>query len=188
MPGLNDSLTIGILLTLIFGAVAFYLYSRMSQNEKRLGLLENLLLTLKMTTEASLSGPDSVEAVSSPAPLGEFDVDEVSEEDYAELLQHMPVEPSASAPASASAAAPSASAEPSAEVVEEVPSGTKVDVNYASLSTKELQALAKSKGLSNIPTKKKDIIDLLKGNGVPVSEAPVPLVPAADELSGVAFS
>lgn len=180
MPGLNDSLTIGILLTLIFGAVAFYLYSRMSQNEKRLGLLENLLLTLKMTTEASLSGPDSVEAVSSPAPLGEFDVDEVSEEDYAELLQHMPVEPS-------SPAAPSAPA-PSAEVVEEVPSGTKVDVNYASLSTKELQALAKSKGLSNIPTKKKEIIDLLKGNGVPVSEAPVPLVPAADELSGVAFS
>ena len=184
MPGLNDSLTIGILLTLIFGAVAFYLYSRMSQNEKRLGLLENLLLTLKMTTEASLSGPDSVEAVSSPAPLGEFDVDEVSEEDYAELLQHMPVEPSASASAPASAAAPA----PSAEVVEEVPSGTKVDVNYASLSTKELQALAKSKGLSNIPTKKKEIIDLLKGNGVPVSEAPVPLVPAADELSGVAFS
>ena len=181
MPGLNDSLTIGILLTLIFGAVAFYLYSRMSQNEKRLGLLENLLLTLKMTTEASLSGPDSVEAVSSPAPLGEFDVDEVSEEDYAELLQHMPVEP---ASAAASAAAPA----PSAEVVEEVPSGTKVDVNYASLSTKELQALAKSKGLSNIPTKKKEIIDLLKGNGVPVSEAPVPLVPAADELSGVAFS
>lgn len=181
MPGLNDSLTIGILLTLIFGAVAFYLYSRMSQNEKRLGLLENLLLTLKMTTEASLSGPDSVEAVSSPAPLGEFDVDEVSEEDYAELLQHMPVEPSAPA-------APAAPAEPSAAVVEEVPSGTKVDVNYASLSTKELQALAKSKGLSNIPTKKKEIIDLLKGNGVPVSEAPVPLVPAADELSGVAFS
>lgn len=180
MPGLNDSLTIGILLTLIFGAVAFYLYSRMSQNEKRLGLLENLLLTLKMTTEASLSGPDSVEAVSSPAPLGEFDVDEVSEEDYAELLQHMPVEPS-------SPAAPSAPA-PSAEVVEEVASGTKVDVNYASLSTKELQALAKSKGLSNIPTKKKEIIDLLKGNGVPVSEAPVPLVPATDELSGVAFS
>ena len=180
MTGLNDSLTIGILLTLIFGAVAFYLYSRMSQNEKRLGLLENLLLTLKMSTEASLSGPDSVEAVSSPAPLNEFDVDEVSEEDYAELLQQMPSPPAPAAPA-----APLNEETPS---VSELPSGSKVDVNYASLTTKELQALAKSKGLSNIPSKKKEIIDLLKGNGITVSEAPVPLIPAADELSGVAFS
>jgi hypothetical protein len=182
MTGLNDSLTIGILLTLIFGAVAFYLYSRMSQNEKRLGLLENLLLTLKMSTEASLSGPDSVEAVSSPAPLNEFDVDEVSEEDYAELLQQMPVE------APAPSAQPPAPSKDETKPLSEVPSGSKVDVNYSSLTTKELQALAKSKGLSNVPSKKKEIIDLLKGNGVSVDDAPVPLVPAADELSGVAFS
>ena len=64
MAGLSDSLTVAILLTLVFGAITFYLYSRMGQNEKRLGLLENLLLTLKMSTEASLMGPDSVEAVS----------------------------------------------------------------------------------------------------------------------------
>jgi hypothetical protein len=87
MAGLSDSITIGILLLLIFGAVSFYLYSRMSQTEKRLGLLENLLLTLKLSTEASLMGPDSVEPVSSPAPLNPEDVDDVHEDDYAAMLK-----------------------------------------------------------------------------------------------------
>ena len=75
MSALGDSLTVGILLTLIFGAVCFYLYSRLGQTEKRLGLLETLLLSLKMSTEASLMGPDSVEAVSAPTPLNVDDVD-----------------------------------------------------------------------------------------------------------------
>ena len=44
--GLSDSLTIGVLLILVFGAVSFYLYSRMSQTERRVGLLENLLMDL----------------------------------------------------------------------------------------------------------------------------------------------
>jgi hypothetical protein len=57
MSQLNDSLTVGILLLLIFGAVCFYLYSKMVQNEKRVSLLENLLVSLKMSTEASLGGP-----------------------------------------------------------------------------------------------------------------------------------
>jgi hypothetical protein len=84
---LGDSLTVGIVLTLIFGAVCFYLYSRMGQNEKRVGLLENLLLSLKMSTEASLFGPDMVEPTSSPAPLAASDVEDVSEENYAEMLK-----------------------------------------------------------------------------------------------------
>jgi hypothetical protein len=50
MSALGDSLTVGIVLTLIFGAVCFYLYSRMNQNEKRVSLLENLLLSLKIST------------------------------------------------------------------------------------------------------------------------------------------
>ena len=96
---LGDSLTVGIVLALVFGAVCFYLYSRMSQNEKRVGLLENLLLSLKMSTEASLFGPDMVEPTSSPAPLTSTDVEEVSEENYAEMLKGL------GSPAAATAAA-----------------------------------------------------------------------------------
>ena len=104
MVGLSDSVTVGILLLLIFGAAAFYLYSRMTQNEKRLSLLENLLLTLKISTEASLSGPDLVEAVSSPAPLESQDVDQVNEEEYADMLKSVPAAQSASAPMTEEAA------------------------------------------------------------------------------------
>jgi hypothetical protein len=81
MNNLNDSLVVGVLLTVVFGAVCFYLYSRLTQNEKRVNLLENLLLDLKMSTEAQLSGPeflgpDSVEPISGPAPLESEDVDD----------------------------------------------------------------------------------------------------------------
>lgn len=86
MNSLNDSLLVGILVTLVFGAVCFYLYSRITQNEKRVSLLENLLLDLKLSTEAHLAGPellgpDIVEAVSGPAPLDQTDVDDTLQGD-----------------------------------------------------------------------------------------------------------
>ena len=181
MAGLSDSLTIGILLILIFGAVSFYLYSRMGQNEKRLGLLESLLLTLKMSTEASLSGPDMVEAMSSPSPLQAGDVDQVNEEEYADMLKDVPSGP---APSSVSAVAPDVSEEAEAEEllrsmnVEKTP----VNVNYESMTLKELRGLATQRGLPASLTKKKELIDALKRG--PAMAAPTPLAPLADELEG----
>jgi len=175
MAGLSDSITIGILLLLIFGAVSFYLYSRMSQTEKRLGLLENLLLTLKLSTEASLMGPDSVEPISSPAPLNPEDVDDVHEEDYAAMLK-------ASSPHGASSSAPSAPVKSDELDAEEVlrsmnlDKKASVDVNYESMSAKELKALVKERNLAGAPEKKREIIAFLKNNGVRVTEdAPQPL-------------
>lgn len=176
MAGLSDSITIGILLLLIFGAVSFYLYSRMSQTEKRLGLLENLLLTLKLSTEASLMGPDSVEPISSPAPLNPEDVDDVHEEDYAAMLKAS--SPSAS-PNHATSASPVKSEEADAEEVlrsMHLEKKTSVDVNYESMSAKELKALVKERNLAGAPEKKREIIAFLKNNGVRVPEdAPQPL-------------
>jgi len=48
---LSESLTIGLLLTLVFGALFFYVYSRVTYSEKRIGLMEKLLLNLKMEQE-----------------------------------------------------------------------------------------------------------------------------------------
>jgi hypothetical protein len=45
---LSESLTIGLLLTLVFGALFFYVYSRLTYSEKRVGLIEKMLLNLKM--------------------------------------------------------------------------------------------------------------------------------------------
>lgn len=173
MVGLSDSVTVGILLLLIFGAAAFYLYSRMTQNEKRLSLLENLLLTLKISTEASLSGPDLVEAVSNPAPLESHDVDQVNEEEYADMLKAVP-------------AAPAPMTEESAEEmlrsmeVPSVGSKTEVTVNYESMTVKELQGIAKERGLPSM-TRKKELIEALKRGGAP-PPSPMPL---EENFSGV---
>ena len=189
MAGLSDSITIGILLLLIFGAVSFYLYSRMSQTEKRLGLLENLLLTLKLSTEASLMGPDSVEPISSPAPLNPEDVDDVHEEDYAAMLKA--TSPSTASPsASSHSAAPAKSDEADAEELLRslnVEKKTSVDVNYESMSAKELKALVKERNLAGAPEKKREIIAFLKNNGVRVSSeeaAPQPLPTQPGDLDG----
>jgi len=196
MAGLSDSLTIGTLLFLVFGAICFYLYSRLGQTEKRLGLLENLLLTLKMSTEASMLGPDLIEALSNPSPLQASDVDGVEEEEYAHLLKT--VSPSASASASASASsAPVKHLSEEAEAEQLLRSMSldkdSVNVNYESMTLKELRALASERGLPSTLTKKKEIIDALKrglsGSGSssstgPLTLSPTPLIPSADELEG----
>ena len=189
MAGLSDSLTIGILLILVFGAAAFYLYSRLTQTDKRLSLMENVLLTLKMSTEASMMGPDSVEPVSMPSPLQADDVDEVDEEQYAEMLKHAAVGSSSGLAASPSASEEAAAEEllrsiptPTAAVIEATP--RKMDANYESMSLKELQALAKTRGLAGgaKTTKKRELIDYLKRAGAVPDEAPQPLGPQPGDL------
>jgi hypothetical protein len=157
---LNDSVTVGILLAMIFGAITFYLYSRMMQNEKRVGLLENLLLTLKMSTEASLMGadmlgPESVEPVSNASPLKEEDVDTMDEEKYAEMLKEMPLQGKVKTQTQLQG------------LGEDDKEPRKMDANYESMSLKELQALGRQKGLSVHSVKKKDLIDSLRGLETP---------------------
>lgn len=190
---LGDSLTVGIVLALVFGAVCFYLYSRMSQNEKRVGLLENLLLSLKMSTEASLFGPDMVEPTSSPAPLSSTDVEEVTEENYADMLKGLGSTevktPSAPAPALAPASAPSGaeesvSDEKAAEELLRSLDTRKMDANYESMSLKELQALAKQRGVvGGGQLRKRELIDTLKRQGEDAPSAPQPL-PTVNEFAG----
>ena len=56
MNPVGDAFTVGIVLLLLIGAVAFYLYTRLTQVEKRIGLLETILLDLKVATENSFMG------------------------------------------------------------------------------------------------------------------------------------
>lgn len=157
MALLNDSVTVGILLIMIFGSVSFYFYTRLVQNEKRTALLENLLLSLKMNTEASFmgsdmfSGPDTVTPISAPTPLKEEDVDTIDEDKYAEMLQGIPT------PSASSSDAGAAAAEPKEE--------KGVAANYEAMTLKELQALGRQSGVSVHGLKKKEIIDSLKKKG-----------------------
>ena len=99
MNTLSDALTIGMVLTLVFGAVCFYLYSRITQMEKRIGLTENILLDLKMATENTLMSmaqqefPDQyqrIEPISEPTPIEKEEVENISDEDfYKSVLQQV---------------------------------------------------------------------------------------------------
>ncbi len=190
MSGIGDALTVGILLTLIFGAVCFYLYSRLGQNEKRTSLLENLFLRLKMSTEASLAGPDSVEPVSAPAPLESSDIDAVEETEYSELLKEIPGPSAAAAAQAATPAAPAEDTEAAAmeilQSLEPVPAAAKpsVEANYESMTLRELQTLARQKGITGVAQRKKDIIDALKKQGVAPPVAHIPLTQQEGELDG----
>lgn len=177
---MNDSLLIGILLSLVFGAIAFYLYSRMSQTEKRLGLMENLLLQIKLSTEASLEGPDSIRAISEGMPLNEDDVESVDAEEYSEMLKEIPigvVEPTIQEIAQHTEKKDEIRNTVSfddEDKEEETPATsqggslswtkqTKVEVNYEAMSLNELKGLAKQKGIAGYQQKKKrELIDLLK--------------------------
>lgn len=51
MSALSDTLTIGLVLVLLFGSIALYLYTRIQQAEQKITLLESILLDLKMSSE-----------------------------------------------------------------------------------------------------------------------------------------
>lgn len=155
MNGLSDTLTIGLVLALVFGALFFYLYSRIGQVEKRVSLTENILLDLKMATENTMmamaavphshmeehdSQPERIEAVGAPEPVEKDEVEQIPDEDfYKQVVQESGKESENST----------------------VPS--RVEPNYESMTLKELKAEAKRQGIP-VPNAahKKDVIDALK--------------------------
>lgn len=172
MNGLSDTLTIGLVLALVFGALFFYLYSRIGQVEKRVSLTENILLDLKMATENTMmamassshlheedSGPQRVESVSlsgtTSQPIEKSEVEEIPDEDfYKQVLEQAPVK----------------------EESPVIPIQTRVEPSYESMTLKELKAEAKRKGVA-IPSNanKKEVIDALKRQPTTVSVLePVP--------------
>jgi hypothetical protein len=181
MNSLSDTLTMGIVLALVFGSLIFYIYSRLLQVEKRMALTENILLDLKMATENTLLAMSShdhdeqaerIETLSGPEPVLSQEVEEIPEEDF---YKNILASASATAPASASASSPGeASEDAAASVLKEIeftettsgqgrPTSTKVEPNYESMSLKELKSLAKNRGLQlSSHAGKKEVIDTLK--------------------------
>lgn len=187
MNGLSDALTIGIVITLVFGALFFYLYSRLAQNEKRVSLIENILLDLKMSADAGWGvhgvqrGGDEeqevvnhVEPVSGPEPLNTEDVDSNDESIYKQVLQQTEA-PELASPHQDEiksfdvSGTGKSSGSPKAAV-----QVTKVQPNYEAMSNKELKSLVKQRGLS-VPSAagKKEIIAVLrKADGGAPTPAP----------------
>jgi hypothetical protein len=164
MSILSESLTIGLLLTLVFGALFFYLYSRVSYTEKRVGLIENILIDIKMNQEQQPVHilppiPPSVNfdnASFMPSveekPVQEqiiqeelSNIQESNDEIYSDILDEVHA---------------------SLDLSEnQVPESNKLSVNYESMTKEELLEVAKQKGIrvSNRPGREK-LLQLIRGN------------------------
>jgi hypothetical protein len=68
MTAVSDAVVIGVVLGLVFAAVSYYLFSRISQLERKVSFMETILLELKVTTEQTLlSATEPPSAVAGPS-------------------------------------------------------------------------------------------------------------------------
>lgn len=179
MNSLSDTLTMGIVLSLVFGSLIFYLYSRLLQVEKRMALTENILLDLKMATENTLLAMGSeteqaqrVEPISGPVPMMSQEVEEIPEEDFYKNVLATASNTSDIFPEDSSSEGQAAAVLKEIQLTDTTSgrskdtssvSVSKVEPNYESMSLKELKALAKTRGLQvTSHAGKKEVIDTLK--------------------------
>lgn len=160
MTSISDTLTVGLVLVLLFGSIALYLYTCIQQSEQKISLLESILLDLKMSNEiksySELPADDthsSMEHVapSSPATSVSSHVNPKQDEVYVPFLDD-----EETVDTGVDTAIDVEELTPAEESKTE-----EVLVNYDSMSLKELQALAKSRGITGL-TKKGALVDALK--------------------------
>ncbi len=193
MTYLGDTLTVGLVLVLLFGSIALYLYTRIQQSEQKISLLESILLELKMASEVQAytelpalepshshsqrpkSPVSSVESTSNYTPFNDSQEDNQLES-HTLTLETIPESDSSDSQSTRSSDAPNDSVQ--LEVLDEVdevseyksvvadvfnPSSPKESVQYENLTLKELQTLAKTRGLSGSGTKNKaSLVESLK--------------------------
>lgn len=182
---MNDALMIGVVLTLVFGSIIFYLYNRLTMTEKKIGLFEGVLTDLKMMLDAApfAAGPppsymqdfeptpEYLNAISGPVPIQQDEVEDVDAasaeaeivQDYQQTLEQ------ALESASATEALESKILqidESSANLVgsSNAPvSVTKLSPDLDAMSVAELKALLRQKGLTAAAgARRKDLLDILK--------------------------
>jgi hypothetical protein len=162
MTSISDTLTVGLVLVLLFGSIALYLYTCIQQSEQKISLLESILLDLKMSNEIKSyselpaddthSSTEHVVPPSSPVTPVSSHVNPKQDEVYVPFLDdEETVDTGVETAIDVEELTP----------VEESKTEEVVLVNYDSLSLKELQALAKSRGITGL-TKKGALVDALK--------------------------
>lgn len=139
MSTVSHADVIGIVFFLILGAVSYYFYSRVSQLERKVGLMENILFDLKVTTEQAMvlmTEPPSKPSYSNtsyeeeevlPASSNETDTREVSVDSGSRTR------PSTQQP-----------------VQVERESSSEDSAKYEDMTYKQLTSLAREKGISGL--------------------------------------
>jgi hypothetical protein len=209
MPALSDAVLIGTVLTLIFGAVAYYLYTRICQNESKVSLMESILLNLKMATEATLLAGareemhfaahhnhtqghvHMAETGASASPLSQEEIIAPSQPDEATLYQQMIEEAhndiqqqeTKDVSVHAATSSPSVASTPSILVTKDDNGNSKVHIGFESMSYKELCGEAQKRGITGVSRmNRRKLIDVLnKKEGIVSVEESAP-VTTTDKL------
>jgi hypothetical protein len=183
MASLNDTLTVGLILILLFGAVSLYLYTRVQQCEQKLNLVESILLDIKMSAELreypELPAPASVQKVSRSGSLDNSSRERGNSRDnnnnnsnnneealYASALEeaHLDAEASTLPPLEESASGVEvAEAANVASKAEEVKAKSVPTVNYESMTLAELKAIGKQRSITGLSAmKRSQILEALR--------------------------
>jgi hypothetical protein len=175
---MNDALMTGIVLTLVFGSVIFYLYNRLVMTEKKMSLFGNVLTDLKIMMDsvpfsagpppANMQdfepSPEYLNAISGPVPLQNDEIDEVTseQEDYQQTLEQA-LESASAIESVESKVLHIAENGSDTGLLSPAISVTKLSPDLEAMTVKELNGLAKQKGLT-VPagTRRKELIEMLK--------------------------
>ena len=163
MTSLSDTLTVGFVLVLLFGSIALYLYTCIQQSEQKISLLESILLDLKMSAEfksyTELPAEHEVVHVKPVVAAAKDDTESdhnayVSFDDAAEEEEN-------STTLEVEDLAPLSQPSPKKEQVEPLAESSVLDTveesvnNYETMSLKELQSLALTRGITGAKSMKK---------------------------------
>jgi hypothetical protein len=184
MTAISDAVVIGLVLTLVFAAVGYYLYSQIGQLSHKVGLMENILLDLKVATEQAVLAGNEPTGFSSdedlhfhsqpaqiipPTPPRSAPATPVHEEavetegvSSSEPVRELFVEPRARhEQSSGPIQVERLSASPNSPSNTEAPS---VSVNYEAMTYKELIAIARQKNIHGLRSMTKaQVIEALRG-------------------------
>ena len=183
MASLNDTLTLGLILILLFGAASLYLYTRIQQNEQKLNLVESILLDIKMSAELreypkmeehqSLSHQHQQQSVplyanEQTSPLKDSEpFEEMKEEElYQSALEEaaQEVEDVSAVDVSDLLDSKQVSVEKTSPKAKTgTPIVTKLTANYESMTLAELKALGKQRNISGASSmKRSQILEALR--------------------------
>lgn len=165
MSTLSEAGLVGTVLFLVFAAVCYYLYMRISQVERKVNLLENILFDLKTATEHTLL---SNEINNAPLPSFEYNPEEQSygmapavPADQIKEVKIKEIQPFKDSAEEESQSPPIASTSgqdsptTGASTTTNIASSTSVTKNYESMPYAELKELARGviKGFTHMTKK-----------------------------------
>jgi len=175
MTPVSDAVVIGIVLGLVFAAVSYYLYSRMTQLERKVGLMENILLDLKVTTEQTLmavdsSGSSNMNSGPSYEEMSAYHNAMMNNENQELSLDNDDSEELKSSNESGDVrdifleqTSRGRTSSPNIQLERDTNEKPNVTVNYEAMTYKELTALAKQYGIGGLRNlSKAQVIDALK--------------------------